>query len=52
MRSVPLQARNGPSHTRGVYRMLSVGSDFHEVCDECGFHGGTLDLPPPSRRLI
>ena len=24
--------------------MLSVGSDFHEICDECGFHGGTLDL--------
>ena len=23
--------------------MLSVGSDFHEICDECGFHGGTLD---------
>jgi len=23
--------------------MLSVGGDFHEVCDECGFHGGTLD---------
>lgn len=23
--------------------MLSVGNDFHEVCDECGFHGGTLD---------
>src|SRR4029078_10503042 len=24
--------------------MLSVGSDFQEVCDECGCHGGTLDL--------
>jgi len=28
-----------------VYRVLSVGGDFHEICDECGFHGGTLDLP-------
>jgi hypothetical protein len=27
-----------------VYRVLSVGSDYHEICDECGFHGGTLDL--------
>jgi hypothetical protein len=27
-----------------VYRILSVGSDFHEICDECGFNGGTLDL--------
>jgi hypothetical protein len=26
-----------------VYRIVSVGSDFHEICDECGFHGGTLD---------
>lgn len=26
-----------------MYRMLTVGNDFHEVCDECGFHGGTLD---------
>ena len=26
-----------------MYRILSVGSDFHEICDECGFHGGTLD---------
>ena len=24
--------------------MLSVGDDFQEICDECGFHGGTLDL--------
>jgi hypothetical protein len=27
-----------------MYRVLSVGSDFHEICDECGFHGGTVDL--------
>jgi S-DNA-T family DNA segregation ATPase FtsK/SpoIIIE len=27
-----------------MYQILSVGSDFHEICDECGFHGGTLDL--------
>ena len=27
-----------------MYRILSVGSDFHEICDECGFHGGMLDL--------
>lgn len=26
-----------------MYRILPVGSDFHEICDECGFHGGTLD---------
>lgn len=28
-----------------MYRILPVGSDFHEVCDECGFLGGTLGLP-------
>ena len=27
-----------------MYRIVSVGSDFHEICDECGFNGGTLDL--------
>ena len=27
-----------------MYRILSVGSDFHEICDECGFQGDTLDL--------
>ncbi len=35
----------------GVYRILSVGSDFHEICDECGFHGGTLDLSAAVSRL-
>ena len=35
----------------GVYRVLSVGSDFHEICDECGFHGGTLDLPATVTRI-
>ena len=35
----------------GVYRMLSVGSDFYEICDECGFHGGTLDLPAAVARF-
>jgi hypothetical protein len=34
-----------------VYRILSVGSDFHEICDECGFHGGTLDLSAAVARL-
>ena len=27
-----------------MYQILSVGSDFHEICDESGFHGGALDL--------
>jgi hypothetical protein len=31
--------------------MLSVGSDFHEICDECGFHGGTLDLSAAVARI-
>jgi len=31
--------------------MLSVGSDFHEICDECGFHGGTLDLSATVARI-
>lgn len=26
-----------------MYRILAVDGDFHEICDECGFHGGTLD---------
>lgn len=34
-----------------MYRMLTVGSDFHEVCDECGFHGGTLDLAATVARI-
>jgi hypothetical protein len=34
-----------------MYRVLSVGSDFHEICDECGFHGGTLDLSRAVVRL-
>jgi S-DNA-T family DNA segregation ATPase FtsK/SpoIIIE len=34
-----------------VYRILSVGSDFHEICDECGFHGGTLDLAATVERI-
>jgi hypothetical protein len=34
-----------------VYRILSVGSDFHEICDECGFHGGTLDLSAAVARI-
>jgi hypothetical protein len=34
-----------------VYRILSVGSDFHEICDECGFHGGTLDLSATVARI-
>ena len=41
----------GPSHTRGVYKIISVGSDFHEICDECGFHGGTLDLSAAVARI-
>ena len=35
----------------GVYRILSVGSDFQEICDECGFHGGTLDLSAAVARI-
>ncbi len=31
--------------------MLSVGSDFHEICDECGFHGGTLDSSAAVARI-
>jgi hypothetical protein len=31
--------------------MLSVGSDFHEICDECGFHGGTLETSAASREF-
>jgi hypothetical protein len=31
--------------------MLSVGSDFHEICDECGFHGGTLDVSASVKRI-
>jgi hypothetical protein len=46
-----LQARDGASNTRGVYRILSVGSDFHEICDECGFHGGTLDVSAAVARI-
>ena len=34
-----------------MYRTLAVGSDFHEICDECGFHGGTLDLPATVARI-
>jgi hypothetical protein len=34
-----------------VYRIFSVGSDFHEICDECGFHGGTLDLSAAVARI-
>jgi hypothetical protein len=34
-----------------MYRILYVGEEFHEVCDECGFHGGTLDLPSTVARL-
>ena len=34
-----------------MYRILSVGSDFHEICDECGFHGGTLDLSAAVARI-
>jgi hypothetical protein len=34
-----------------VYRIVSAGSDFHEICDECGFHGGTLDLSATVARL-
>ena len=34
-----------------MYRILSVGSDFHEICDECGFHGGTLDPSAAIARL-
>ena len=50
-RSAPIQARGRPSHTRGMYRMLPVGGDFHEICDECGFHGGTLDLSATVARI-
>jgi S-DNA-T family DNA segregation ATPase FtsK/SpoIIIE len=34
-----------------MYRILSIGNDFQEICDECGFHGGTLDLPGAVARL-
>ena len=34
-----------------MYQILSVGSDFHEICDECGFHGGTLDLSGAVARI-
>jgi hypothetical protein len=34
-----------------MYRMLPVGGDFHEICDECGFHGGTLDLSATVARI-
>src|SRR5436309_3465588 len=34
-----------------MYRMVSVGSDFQEICDECGFHGGTVDLTAAVARL-
>lgn len=34
-----------------VYRIASIGSDFHEICDECGFHGGTLDLSAASHEF-
>lgn len=27
-----------------MYRILAADGDFREICDECGFHGGTLDV--------
>lgn len=34
-----------------MYRILPVGNDFHEICDECGFHGGTLDPSAAAARI-
>jgi hypothetical protein len=34
-----------------MYRTMPVGDDFHEICDECGFHGGLLDLAGTVSRL-
>jgi hypothetical protein len=42
------RACSAPSRSRAI---LSVGSDFDEVCDECGFHGSTLDLPAAVARI-
>ena len=34
-----------------MYRTLTVGGEFHEICDECGFNGGTLDLAASVARI-
>ena len=35
-----------------MYKILSVGSDFHEICDECNpSPGGTLDLSAAVARI-
>lgn len=34
-----------------MYRILSADGDFHEICDECGYHGGTLDPADTAARL-
>jgi hypothetical protein len=34
-----------------MYRILVAGDDFHEICDECGYHGGTLDLAATVARI-
>ncbi len=41
----------GQAILAGVYRVITAGSDFHEICDECGFHGGTLDLSATAARV-
>lgn len=37
--------------TRRMYRTIPIGDDYHEICDECGFHGGLLDARGATQRL-
>lgn len=34
-----------------MYRILSSDSDHFEICDECGFHGGLVDISEAAARL-
>ena len=34
-----------------MYRTLEIGDEYHEICDECGFHGGLLDAAGAAARL-
>lgn len=34
-----------------MYLTIPVGDDYHEICDECGFHGGLLDARGTTERL-
>lgn len=34
-----------------MYLTIPVGDDYHEICDECGFHGGLLDVRGAEHRL-